>query len=106
MRPDFARGPLCHGLPAPVAEREPDEHLDVRILPRDGQRLLGVGRLLRVVTPCGSPGFVSWPYSVIQTGTVRWNHFFRSASNLGSVEGSRSGSAPSERLQIGDVGYG
>ena len=41
---------------------------------------------LAVVMPCGSPGFVSWPYSVIQTGTVRWKNFFRSASNFGIVE--------------------
>src|SRR5690242_1629436 len=39
-----------------------------------------------VVTPCGSPGFVSWPYSVIQIGTARWNHLFRSFSNWGSVD--------------------
>ena len=37
-------------------------------------------------TPCRSAGFVSWPYSVIQTGTDRWKNFFRSASNFGSVE--------------------
>ena len=38
------------------------------------------------VTPCGSAGFVSCPYSVIQIGTVRWNHVFRSLSNFDIVE--------------------
>ncbi len=41
---------------------------------------------LAVDTPFGSPGFVSWPYSVIQTGTVRWNAALSVFSNLGSVE--------------------
>jgi hypothetical protein len=38
------------------------------------------------VTPFGSPGFVSLPYSVIQIGMFfRPNHLSRSRSNLGSV---------------------
>ena len=38
------------------------------------------------VTPAGSPGFVSLPYSVIQTGTfLRRNAVSRSFSNRGIV---------------------
>ena len=59
------------------------------------------------VTPCGSPGFVSWPYSVIQTGTAWWNHFFRSCSNVGSVESVTFGKrTASSGFALGEVGYG
>ena len=34
-----------------------------------------------VVTPFGSPGLVSCPYSVIQIGTLRWNDDFSVFSN-------------------------
>ncbi len=39
------------------------------------------------VTPFGSPGFVSWPYSVIQIGMFfRPNHLSSDVSNCGSDE--------------------
>src|SRR3954464_2718069 len=39
-----------------------------------------------VLMPLGCAGFVSWPYSVIQIGTDRWNSCFRPFSNVGIVE--------------------
>ena len=44
------------------------------------------------VTPSGSPGFVSWPYSVIQIGMfLRWNHESIDVSNRGSDDSETFG---------------
>src|SRR5581483_3122649 len=40
-----------------------------------------------------SSGRVCSPYSVTQTGTLRWNHFFRSAPNRDIVENATFGYA-------------
>src|SRR5437899_6308480 len=58
-------------------------------------------------TPCGSGGLVSWPYSVIHTGTTRWKNFLRSASNFGKVESVTFGYRTfCVGARFGDVGYG
>jgi len=59
------------------------------------------------LTPFRSPGFVSWPYSVIQIGTVFLNHVCRSFSNFGIVESVTFGYRTfSVGLAPGAVGYG
>src|SRR5436189_3171343 len=62
---------------------------------------------VEVETPCASPGFVSWPYSVIQIGTLRWNELLSVFSNCGNVESVTFGYRTFwSGGRLGDVGYG
>ena len=85
--PVRVRRPLCHRLVA-VAEDEPDEHVDPRVLLGHRECLRGVGRLLAAETPFGSPScLTSWPYSVIQMRTfLRLNQVSSDFSNRGNAE--------------------
>ena len=78
--------PLCHGLPV---ESRKTNHTNICTFGSFFaivSACLAYADCFAVVTPFGSPGFVSWPYSVIQIGTVRWNDVFSCFSKSGSVD--------------------
>src|SRR3954447_3207716 len=63
--------PLCQGLP--VESRETNQ-MNIWMFGSFFaivRACFAYADCLAVVTPFGSPGFVSWPYSVIQIGTTR-----------------------------------
>src|SRR5438093_8136660 len=65
-------------------------------------------RCCESVTPRGSPGFVSWPYSVIQIGIpLRWNHVSSEVSKRGSDGSVTLGQRTRwSGFMFGTVGYG
>src|SRR4051794_17744134 len=84
--PEGVSRPLCHGFPELSRKVNQTNICTFGSLRAIVNACFAYAACFAVVTPRGSPGFVSWPYSVIQTGTARWNQRLRSVSNFGSVE--------------------
>jgi hypothetical protein len=84
--PDGCSRPLCHGLPELSRKVNQTNICTFGSLRAKSSACFAYLACVARVTPFRSPGFVSWPYSVIQTGTVRWYHLCRSFSKRGSDE--------------------
>ena len=78
--------PLCHGFPDESRKTNQTNICTLGSAFATVSACLAYLACVAVETPFGSPGFVSWPYSVIQTGTVRWNADFSVFSKVGSVD--------------------